>query len=158
MSDAHPHRGAEVISTGLPTVVLPVAGEDVLRQALPDAAALARALGDLRTDGVVTLYLVAMTEEAAADEPSRWRARCFSPQVAGSEDAATGSAAGPLAAYSSHQLSGGAVEITQGVEMGCPSFLSASCDGDRVVVSGSVQILGTGTIRLPTGPGEAKGS
>ncbi|MDA8040046.1 MAG: hypothetical protein M0Z69_13015 [Actinomycetota bacterium] len=103
-----------------------------------------------------------MEDKGRAGSPALWRARCFTDQVAdqvaGREDAATVSAAGPLAACVSHRLSDGAAEITEGIEMGCPSFLSASRDGDKAVVPGSMQVPGTGTLRLPAGPAGAKGA
>ena len=61
------------------------------------------------------------------------RARMFSPLTGTFEDAATGSAATPLAGFLLH-LSGGAgiaLDIVQGVEMGRPSLLRATAQRGR---------------------------
>lgn len=62
------------------------------------------------------------------DEGGAWRLRMFSPAYGVTEDAATGSAAGPMALHlSRYGLStiGQQVKITQGVEMGRPSHMYA---------------------------------
>jgi len=135
---------ASVVSTGLPTLVLPVRELDSLRRARPDPGQLGTALAEA-PGRPVTLYVVSHEAEG------HWRARCFTPLVAGGEDAATGSAAGPLAAFAERFFGEAAIDIDQGIEMGSPSRLSAACDRDRVVVSGAVQLIGTGEVRLPVG-------
>lgn len=60
------------------------------------------------------------------DDIGTWRLRMFSPAYGVSEDAATGSAAGPLAMHlARHGLIefGKEIEILQGVEMGRPSYM-----------------------------------
>lgn len=62
------------------------------------------------------------------DGVDSWRLRMFSPAYGVTEDAATGSAAGPLALHlSRYNLSelGKKIKITQGVEMGRPSRMDA---------------------------------
>lgn len=142
--DADPALSPWVVSTGLPTAVLPVRGEDVLGRARPDLRLVQDALAG--PPAAVTLYVVARAARG------RWRARCFTPAVAGGEDAATGSAAGPLAAYTAAFAGESAIDIDQGVEMGSPSQLSARCDAGRVVVAGRVHIVGGGNLRLPARP------
>jgi trans-2,3-dihydro-3-hydroxyanthranilate isomerase len=131
-----------VVSTGLPTLVLPVRSLAALARAKPDLDRLAVALRELPGQPI-TLYVV------CSIEPGRWRARCFTPAVAGGEDSATGSAAGPLAAYAARFAGDSSLAIDQGSEMGSPSQLAATCDGDRVVVSGVVRVIGSGEVRLP---------
>lgn len=62
------------------------------------------------------------------DGTDGWRLRMFSPAYGVAEDAATGSAAGPLALHlAQHGLAkfGDNITITQGVEMGRPSRMTA---------------------------------
>jgi trans-2,3-dihydro-3-hydroxyanthranilate isomerase len=84
---------------------------------------------------------------------SRWKTRMFWP---GGEDAATGSAAGPLAVHvCRHGLVewGEWIEISQGAEIGRPSILFARADGrdghpTRVSVGGSAVVVARGELRL----------
>lgn len=80
-----------------------------------------------------------------AEFGQRWRMRMFSPAYGVAEDAATGSAAGPLAVHLIRcgKLSfGQQIEIHQGVEMGRPStmFATAWGVGDRIDV---IEVTGT---------------
>lgn len=75
---------------------------------------------------------------------TRWRSRMFSPAYGVVEDAATGSAAGPLAVHLARHGRvpyGRRVEIRQGVELGRDSLMLARAEGtgDRVV---SVEVGG----------------
>lgn len=77
-----------------------------------------------------------------------WKTRMFYPGGGVPEDAATGSAAGPLAVHLARhgQIDfGEEIEIRQGAEIGRPSLLYATAtgDGDRV---DSVQVGGSATI------------
>ena len=77
--------------------------------------------------------------------------------MASSEDAATGSAAGPLAVHLARHgriAFGEEIEISQGVEINRPSTLYAQADGtpdhiERVVVGGSAVIVARGEFSLP---------
>ena len=83
-----------------------------------------------------------------------WRMRMFSPAYGVAEDAATGSAAGPLAIHlARHGLApfGQRIQIMQGVEMGRPSRMLATAHGegdrvDGVEVAGSAVIVARGTL------------
>jgi trans-2,3-dihydro-3-hydroxyanthranilate isomerase len=82
-----------------------------------------------------------------------YRMRMFSPAYGVAEDAATGSAAGPLAVHlARHELvpHGSQIEIWQGVEMGRPSRMLATAWGDgqrvdRVEVAGCAVVVARGT-------------
>jgi trans-2,3-dihydro-3-hydroxyanthranilate isomerase len=112
-----------------------------LARVRPDPAALAALLGRLET---VCAYLVAW--EQGAGEAF---ARSFFIDAAGvTEDPATGSAAGPLIAYLHARAGVGEIDIHQGVEMGRPSLLRASVEGDRVRVGGDVVLVAEGTVSL----------
>jgi trans-2,3-dihydro-3-hydroxyanthranilate isomerase len=88
----------------------------------------------------------------AADD-RRWKNRMFWPD---GEDAATGSAAGPIACHlCRHGLVewGDWIEILQGVEIGRPSALFARADGsdgviERVVCGGRAVVVARGEFRI----------
>jgi trans-2,3-dihydro-3-hydroxyanthranilate isomerase len=135
--DAHPALPAQVVSTGLAHLLAPVAGAEALARARLDPDALAALLDPLEA---TVLYL-------AWCDPSDGlvRARAF---FHGGEDPATGSAVGPLCAYLHERRGQSSVTVTQGVEMGRPSRLEASIEGDRVRVGGDAVVLVEGTLRL----------
>lgn len=133
---AHPTLRPQFVSTGLTTLIAPVASADAVSRARMDPPAVA-ALAD-RT---FNLYLCAIDGESA------W-ARSFMSELAG-EDPATGSAAGPLLAYANARLGTERLTVTQGVEMGRPSRLLAQMEDGRARVGGDVVVLVTGSLRLP---------
>jgi trans-2,3-dihydro-3-hydroxyanthranilate isomerase len=91
---------------------------------------------------------------AIAGSGGRWRSRMF---WANGEDAATGSAAGPIACHLARHGRidwGGDIVIEQGVEMGRPSILHARADGqdgsiEAVEVGGAAVVVARGEFRLP---------
>jgi trans-2,3-dihydro-3-hydroxyanthranilate isomerase len=97
-----------------------------------------------------------MAANCFAPWEGRWRARMFSPAYGVAEDAATGSAAGPLAIHlARHGLAdwGADVVIHQGVEMGRHSVMRARAlpgpdTVDRVEVSGSAVVVARGELDL----------
>jgi trans-2,3-dihydro-3-hydroxyanthranilate isomerase len=109
----------------------------------PDFDALARAT----TDGV----------NCFAPDDGRWKTRMFAPSHGVREDAATGSAAGPLAVHLARHRRigfGERIEISQGAEIGRPSTLYAEVHGtperlDRVAVGGSAVTVARGEFVLP---------
>jgi len=136
-------------SVGNSFVLAEVTGE-ALGRAKPDLARFAAIQAEFPHLGPrrLPIYLYAQ------DGHGRLRARMFSPLSGTIEDAATGSAATPLAALlltlgTEPALS---VEITQGVEMGRPSLLRASAfraaDGIRAKVAGSCVPVFEGVFRL----------
>jgi trans-2,3-dihydro-3-hydroxyanthranilate isomerase len=137
--DAHRELPPQVVSTGLDTLVAPVASVTCVAGAQPDLE-LIEALGERH--GFSNFYLVCI------HEPGRARARMFTPFVQGGEDPATGSAAGPLCAYLAERGHGDRVEITQGVEMRRPSTLLAEMEDGRPRVGGSVVRVIEGEVLL----------
>src|SRR5262245_16940485 len=95
------------------------------------------------------------TTNCFAGAGSRWKTRAFAGD--GREDAATGSAAGPLACHLARHgriAFGQEIEIRQGAEIGRPSLLFARADGsadriERVEVGGSAVTVARGEFRLP---------
>jgi trans-2,3-dihydro-3-hydroxyanthranilate isomerase len=108
----------------------------------PDLGALERAT----SDGV----------NCFARDGARWKTRMFAPAHGVAEDAATGSAAGPLAIHLARHgriAFGDQIEISQGVEIGRPSQLFAQAEGtaeriDRVTVGGSAVVVARGEFSL----------
>lgn len=143
--DLHPDLPAQVVSTGLPPLILPVRDLETLRRATLDRPAAAEAC---ERSGGDELYLFAVHDGGVT-------ARFFGPTESIREDAATGSAAGPLGAYLADRgLAGmpGTVVIAQGEQIGRPSFLHVEVarrgEGWRVRVGGGVRVIGSGTFRI----------
>jgi trans-2,3-dihydro-3-hydroxyanthranilate isomerase len=92
-----------------------------------------------------------------AGSGAQWKTRMFAPQHGVAEDAATGSAAGPLGMHLARHGRigfGEEIEISQGAEIGRPSKLYARVFGegdriDRVDVGGSAVVVARGEYRLP---------
>jgi trans-2,3-dihydro-3-hydroxyanthranilate isomerase len=109
----------------------------------PDQAALART-----TDAGVNCF---------ARDGDGWKTRMFLPVHGVAEDAATGSAAGPLAIHLARHgeiAFGEEIRIAQGAEIGRPSTLYACVDGEgdrieRVRVGGSAVVVARGEFSLP---------
>lgn len=134
----------EVVTENHRPVLAGVGNSFVLMEVTP--AALGRAAPDHAEFRRVAQAIPALAQRAAiylyAHDGGQLRARMFSPALGVGEDAATGSAAAPLAALLLH-LSGaaeGAWDIVQGVEMGRPSLLRTTArrgaDGVRATVGG----------------------
>jgi trans-2,3-dihydro-3-hydroxyanthranilate isomerase len=94
---------------------------------------------------------------AAAGEGTSWKVRMFSPLDGVGEDAATGSAAGPLACHlGRHGVVpwGEEIEVEQGTEIGRPSTLYARATGspdgiESVEVGGSAVLVARGQFTVP---------
>lgn len=97
-----------------------------------------------------------MAANCFAAAGTHWRTRMFSPAYGVVEDAATGSAAGPLAIHlARHGLAryGQDIPILQGVEMGRPSWMRARAVGagesvECVEVGGHGTIIARGTVYI----------
>jgi trans-2,3-dihydro-3-hydroxyanthranilate isomerase len=120
-TDRHP---PQIVSVGLPVLVVELASRDALRRARPDAAAFARTFP---CDGSDAVYLHTR-DIPPAEKTSDLQARMFHPGSSGlSEDPATGSATVAIAALLA-DLAGQRdgelkLRIGQGVDMGRPSLL-----------------------------------
>jgi trans-2,3-dihydro-3-hydroxyanthranilate isomerase len=145
-SAAHPELVPQVVSTGLPTAVVPLADRSALERVTPDFTAIDAALADARPRAGETpnFYVVWIDAEAGVAG-----ARMFSTGAPGGEDPATGSAAGPLGAYLFERTGRESISIRQGVEMGRPSRLEVRIEEGRPRVSGGVVPLIDGEISLP---------
>lgn len=129
-------RGDGVLASCGNGFVLAEVAPDALASAVPDMAAFRAADAawpHARQGGAaprLPLYLW------APDGAGRVRARMFSPLSGTVEDAATGSAAAPLAAWLERQGKGGRWTISQGVEMGRASVIHAWAQGGQARVGG----------------------
>jgi trans-2,3-dihydro-3-hydroxyanthranilate isomerase len=140
LSDGSPDLPTQVVSTGLPHIMLPLASRAAVQRIVPDAGAIDRLLADL---GAFTIY-------ASWSDSARGiaRARSFPRSAQAIEDPATGSAAGPLCAYLHRHTGCAAVEIEQGVEIGRPSRLRAEIVEDRVRVAGDIVFVIDGVLTI----------
>jgi trans-2,3-dihydro-3-hydroxyanthranilate isomerase len=111
------------------------------------------ALAALRPGGDAVAALGVTGLNAIVGSDGSWRSRMF---WEGGEDAATGSAAGPVACHLARHGAvgwGEEIVIVQGVEMGRPSTLHARADGrdgtiEAVEVGGSAVVVARGEFRL----------
>jgi trans-2,3-dihydro-3-hydroxyanthranilate isomerase len=104
------------------------------------------ALSRVRPDHRALADFSDMAINCFAESGAAWRSRMFSPAYGVTEDAATGSAAGPLAIHVGRHAQAGWdrwIDIIQGVELGRPSLMQARVRriGDRI---DSVQVRGAG--------------
>ena len=142
-----------VASVGNSFVIAEVASA-ALARATPDIAAFRAALAAFPALGPRRLPLYLYAHDGSEDGIVRLRARMFSPLSGTIEDAATGSAATPLAALLLSLKAGdsGRYDIVQGVEMGRPSLLSCTAwrapDGLRARVGGQCVPVLEGEITL----------
>ena len=136
---------AQVVSTGVPHLLVPVRDQGALDRASPRAEPLAAYLRSVGAQGCYLFCLDPLDQDAPV------QARFFGPNVGIAEDPATGSAAGPLAAYLvAHRLAseGRPVVIEQGRAMGRPSRIEVRVSGGGVRVSGHAVVLVEGSLRL----------
>jgi trans-2,3-dihydro-3-hydroxyanthranilate isomerase len=125
-----------------------------LSRATPDMSRFRSAVEAFPTLGPRRLPLYLYAQEGQSAGTIRLRARMFSPLSGTIEDAATGSAATPLAALllSLTTASERRYDVTQGVEMGRPSLLACSArravDGIRATVGGGCVPVLKGEISL----------
>jgi PhzF family phenazine biosynthesis protein len=125
--------------TGAAHLMVRVQDAQAVDKASPDAGKLLAVLSKTRAEGC---YVYAFNDNA----PETAYARFFNPTVGLWEDAATGTAAGPLTAYlaSEGRLKNNELAIEQGVKMGRRSIL-------RVRLTPEPEISGTGIVVLRGG-------
>jgi len=139
--DAHPELPPQVVSTGMPHVMAPVAAHEALARSLPDYSTIYELS---EPHGSIVIYLAWLDSDGESV-----RARSFTRTVEMGEDPATGSAAGPLGAYLHQRLGTGRLLIRQGEEMGRPSLLEVEMTDGRPRVSGGVIPVIDGEVSLP---------
>jgi trans-2,3-dihydro-3-hydroxyanthranilate isomerase len=138
-----PELPVELYDNGMRHVYVALRSEEEVAGLRPDLARL-----ELPPDLGINCF---------AGTGGRWKTRMFAPGAGVAEDAATGSAAGPLALHLARHgriAFGDEIEISQGTEIGRPSTLFARVEGtrekvERVEVGGSAVIVARGEFRLP---------
>jgi trans-2,3-dihydro-3-hydroxyanthranilate isomerase len=130
-----------VADTGVAHLLVRLRDAATVDRAEPSAKGLLKVLSAASAEGC---YVYAVDSSS----PDRAYARFFNPTVGLWEDAATGTAAGPLAAYlASEGVISGAVEIEQGTKMGRRSILRVSL-APEPEISGAGIIVMRGTLSI----------
>ncbi|MEW6737753.1 MAG: PhzF family phenazine biosynthesis protein [Acidobacteriota bacterium] len=136
---------AQVVSTGAAHLLVPIRNRATIERARPDAERLASLLRTVNGQGCYLFCLDTL------DPSARAHTRFFNPTVGIWEDAATGSAAGPLACY---LVARGIVEdnttivVEQGYTMERPSRIEVLVRGSEVSVFGSAVVVAEGTLHI----------
>lgn len=132
----------EIISTGLPDIIMPVATLQDLDALRPDMAALTQLSRDLEVVGVHAF--------AVTDDGFTARVRNFAPLYDIPEESATGTANAALTHYlSRHGLIAppATCRFMQGEAMGRPSVVMSTCSPDGTIrVGGHCRIIAAGNL------------
>jgi trans-2,3-dihydro-3-hydroxyanthranilate isomerase len=134
----------QVVSTGAAHLLVGVRDRAAVARVAPAVEPLVAILRGLGGQGCYVFCLDPIDPSATA------HARFFNPSVGISEDAATGSAAGPLGCYLTARglvAPGATLVVEQGYTMERPSRIEVAVSGDRVRVSGSAVVVAEGVIR-----------
>jgi trans-2,3-dihydro-3-hydroxyanthranilate isomerase len=142
----------EVVSTGLPVLIVPVRTLTAVRSIKPDASAITDLCGRIGANGIMVFTTVTVEPSATV------HARMFAPAIGILEDPATGSAGGALGAY---LVQNGVVDvgpttellIEQGYEMERPSNILVRVVSDddaiqSVKVGGQCVMVVEGTLNF----------
>ncbi len=142
----------EVVSTGLPVIIVPVRTLTAVRSIVPNPTAITDLCARHGANGVMVFTTVTV------DEFSSVHTRMFAPPIGILEDPATGSSSGALGAY---LVQNGVVEVAltteimaeQGYEVDRPSRIIIQVESDddmiqEVKVGGEVVMVIEGTITL----------
>lgn len=132
---------AQVVSTGLAHLMVPLPDLDTAGRLRPNVALLDSLLQESGALGCFAFCLQATTPDTLA------HARMFAPGAGVPEDPATGSAAGPLGAYLAAQgvlpKTQTAFILEQGIEMGRPSRLWIEVIRDSTGMPATIRVGGT---------------
>jgi trans-2,3-dihydro-3-hydroxyanthranilate isomerase len=142
----------QVVSCGVPFVLVPVATRRAIDNASLDVPAYDRFREAAALDDVAVFIF---SNEPGHDKATAY-SRCFAPQYGIAEDAATGAASGPLGCYLVHHKvvapeRAGSMLSLQGVNMGRPSHvhMAIGVNGAEIVdvrVGGEAVVAGEGTL------------
>ena len=134
----------EIISTGLPDIILPLASVEELQSLKPDMQALAKLSKKLEVTGVHAF--------AIADDNYTAHVRNFAPLYGIDEESATGTANGALSYYLfRHGIAkeGDRCTYLQGEAMGRASEITAQVmAGGKIKVGGNAAIMASGKLLL----------
>lgn len=138
----------QLISTGLPDILMPVPSAEVLAAIDPDFPALAELSRKYEVTGVHAFALAREGEKITA------RCRNFAPLYEIDEEAATGTASGALTYYLIRNglIKGDRCRFLQGEDMGRPSEIRSTIrrdeNGLQIRVGGSAAILVKGKLHI----------
>ena len=142
-------RPVQVVSCGLPVILVPLRSLDSVRRVAVRQELLESELRQIECRELFVFTLEAENPEATV------HCRMFAPCLGIPEDPATGSAHGPLGSYLfRYGLSDGTRIVSeQGFEMGRPSTIqvricSSGCEITNVLVGGECVEVGSGVIQL----------
>jgi trans-2,3-dihydro-3-hydroxyanthranilate isomerase len=138
---------AQVVSTGVAHLLVPLRDREAVKRAQPEARSLYKQLRSVDAQGCYLFSLDPVDPAAAA------YTRFFNPTVGIVEDPATGSAAGPLTCYLARYgriVSPTTVTIEQGYVQGRPSRIEVRLDGDEVRVFGAGVTVAEGVLFYAT--------
>ncbi|MBR1834521.1 MAG: PhzF family phenazine biosynthesis protein [Bacteroidales bacterium] len=137
-------RPVEIISTGLPDIILPVDSMETLQALNPDMEALTELSRELEVVGVHAF--------APADDQYTAHARNFAPLYGVNEESATGTANAALTHYLQRQgliAPGNRFTFMQGEKMGRPSVVETTLTADgQIYVGGQCCIIAKGQLLL----------
>jgi trans-2,3-dihydro-3-hydroxyanthranilate isomerase len=134
---------AQVVSTGAPHLLVPLRARAAVDRARVEVPRLASILRSLDGEGCYLFTRDTVRPDSVA------HARFFNPTLGIVEDAATGTAAGPLACQLlAHHLAkdDSTLRIEQGDAMGRPSVILVHVSGPAVTVSGRCVVSGSGRL------------
>ncbi|MBI3355877.1 MAG: PhzF family phenazine biosynthesis protein [Nitrospirae bacterium] len=142
----------EVVSTGLPVLIVPVRTLTAVRSIRPDASAITDICGRFGANGVMVFTTVTVESFASV------HTRMFAPAIGILEDPATGSASGALGAY---LVQNGVVQVgptteiivEQGYEVDRPSLILVQVESDddaiqEVKVGGHCVMMVEGVLKF----------
>ncbi|MEW6245904.1 MAG: PhzF family phenazine biosynthesis protein [Nitrospirota bacterium] len=142
----------QVVSTGLPVLIVPVRTLTAVRSIVPDVSAVSRLCDRYGANGMMVFTTVTVDELATV------HTRMFAPPIGVFEDPATGSASGALGAYLVHHgvvEVGPTTEITaeQGYEIERPSRILIQVESDddaiqEVKVGGQAVMVVEGVLKF----------
>lgn len=145
---------AQVLSSGVPFLYVPLVSRDAVDRAQPERAALASFCA---AAGLPELPVFVFTLERGDDDATVY-CRMFAPAFGVAEDPATGGASGPLGCYLVHHRAVTPAPVAtmvslQGVRMGRPSRIhikveSANGRITSVKVGGSAVLVAQGTLTV----------
>ena len=139
----HPDLPPRVVSTGHPPLLVPLVDAAAVGSIAPDARHVEPTC---RASGAEELYAFAVVDRRDGTTIVDARYVGFG---AVAEDAATGSAAGPLGAYLADRGVATRLLVRQGAHLGRPSELRVDAtDPGRVRVAGSVRPVAEGAFRI----------
>ena len=138
----------QFVGTGHPFLIVPVTSLAAVQRAQPNGGLIVQTLANQLSSNIVLLTTETVHSESDA------HVRMFAPDVGVLEDPATGSAAGPIAAYLEYYdvlkraTPGEPIAIEQGYEINRPSQLIAEVvwetEPTSVHVSGKVKLIAEG--------------